>query len=74
MSKQQGTVTQVVGVVVDVEFEKGNLPSIYDALDVGAGDDRLVLEVAQHLSETSVRAIALSTTDGLRRGDRKSVV
>ncbi len=70
MSKQQGTVTQVVGVVVDVEFEKGNLPSIYDALDVGAGDDRLVLEVAQHLSETSVRAIALSTTDGLRRGDK----
>lgn len=70
MSKQLGTVTQVVGVVVDVEFEKGNLPSIYDALDVGTGDDRLVLEVAQHLSETSVRAIALSTTDGLRRGDK----
>lgn len=66
---KNGQIIQVVGVVVDVEFEKGNLPAIYDALVVNRGSEDLVLEVAQHLSETSVRAIALSTTDGLKRGD-----
>lgn len=64
-----GAVIQVVGVVVDVEFEKGSLPGIYHALEVKRGDEVLVLEVAQHLSETSVRAIALSSTDALKRGD-----
>lgn len=66
---KNGQVIQVVGVVVDVEFEKGSLPSIYDALHVERDGERLVLEVAQHLSETTVRAIALSSTDGLKRGD-----
>ncbi|HEX4662038.1 MAG TPA: F0F1 ATP synthase subunit beta [Candidatus Saccharimonadales bacterium] len=64
-----GHITQVVGVVVDVEFEKGHLPAIYDALHRDHDGKTLVLEVAQHLSETAVRAIALSTTDGLERGD-----
>lgn len=64
-----GAIIQVVGVVVDVEFDKENLPAIYDALHVKRGEETLVLEVAQHLSETSVRAIALSSTDGLKRGD-----
>jgi F-type H+-transporting ATPase subunit beta len=63
-----GKIIQVVGVVVDAEFTKGNLPAIYDALEVELAGDKLVLEVAQHLSETTVRAIALSTTDGLKRG------
>lgn len=66
---KNGKITQVIGVVVDVEFEKGHLPAILDALHVKTGDQTLVLEVAQHLSETSVRAIALSSTDGLVRGD-----
>ncbi len=66
---KNGQITQVVGVVVDAEFDKGNLPAIYDALHVQHEGSTLVLEVAQHLSETSVRAIALSTTDGLKRGD-----
>lgn len=66
---QNGKVIQVVGVVVDVEFEKDNLPAIYDALTVNLGGNSLVLEVAQHLSNTSVRAIALSSTDGLARGE-----
>lgn len=61
--KNQGKIIQIVGVVVDGEFAKGNLPAIYEALQVGD----IVLEVAQHLSETTVRAIALSSTDGLRR-------
>lgn len=68
-TKQIGHITQVVGVVVDVEFKKDNLPAIYDALKIERGDDTLVLEVAQHLSESSVRAIALSSTDALKRGD-----
>jgi F-type H+/Na+-transporting ATPase subunit beta len=67
---KNGQITQVVGVVVDAEFEKGSLPAIYDAMYVTRkGSEDLVLEVAQHLSETTVRAIALSTTDGLKRGD-----
>ncbi|PLS81418.1 F0F1 ATP synthase subunit beta [Candidatus Saccharibacteria bacterium] len=66
-----GTVTQVVGVVVDADFEKGQLPQIYDALHVKRKDgSTLVFEVAQHLSETTVRAVALATTDGLTRGDK----
>lgn len=66
---KNGNVIQVVGVVVDVEFEKGNLPAIYDALETTLNGQRLVLEVAQHLSETTVRSVALSSTDSLKRGD-----
>lgn len=69
MSKTQGKIIQVVGVVVDVEFDKGSLPAIYDALHITRDKETLVLEVAQHLSETSIRAIALSSTDGLKRGE-----
>lgn len=65
---KKGTISQVVGVVVDVEFEQGHLPGIYNAIHADLGDKKLVLEVAQHLSENSVRAIALSSTDGLKRG------
>ncbi|HEX6461939.1 MAG TPA: F0F1 ATP synthase subunit beta [Candidatus Saccharimonadales bacterium] len=65
-----GQIIQVVGVVVDVEFEKGNLPAIYDALHIDHNGQLVVLEVAQHLSETSVRAIALSSTEGLKRGSK----
>lgn len=68
MTKQSGKITQVVGVVVDVEFEKDNLPAMYDALEIENGKDTLTLEVAQHLDERSVRAIAMSGTDGLQRG------
>jgi F-type H+-transporting ATPase subunit beta len=67
-TKQMGSIIQVVGVVVDAEFKEGKLPAIYDALEVEHDGRKLVLEVAQHLSETTVRAIALSSTDGLPRG------
>ncbi len=67
---QTGTVVQVVGVVVDIEFADAALPSIYDALTVEHDGKQLVLEVAQHLSESSVRAIALGGTDGLKRGTK----
>ncbi|MEI6249387.1 MAG: F0F1 ATP synthase subunit beta [bacterium] len=63
-----GKISQVIGVVVDVEFKKNDLPSILNALQVDLKDKTLILEVAQHLSESMVRAIALSSTDGLRRG------
>jgi F-type H+/Na+-transporting ATPase subunit beta len=66
---RNGKISQVVGVVVDVDFPEGALPAIFNALIVRSGDRELVFEVAQHLSETSVRAIALGSTDGLKRGD-----
>ena len=62
-----GNVVQIVGVVVDVEFE-GNLPAIFNALVVERQEGDLILEVAQHLSQRAVRAIALGPTDGLTRG------
>jgi F-type H+-transporting ATPase subunit beta len=64
---KNGTVSQVVGVVVDIEFSE-DLPEIYNALKIKLGSKDLTLEVAQHLSENSVRAIALGSTDGLQRG------
>lgn len=67
-TEQTGSITQIVGVVVDVQFSKGKLPEIYDALIIERKESKLYLEVAQHLSETSVRTIALSSTDGLVRG------
>jgi F-type H+-transporting ATPase subunit beta len=70
MSKELGSIIQVVGVVVDIEFDKSDsLPAIYDALTINKGEQTLTLEVAQHLDERSVRAIAMSSTDGLKRGD-----
>src|SRR5262245_29031964 len=66
-SNDIGTITQVIGAVVDVRFE-GELPAILSALQVDNGGQRLVLEVAQHLGENTVRTIAMDTTDGLVRG------
>ncbi|NKB48360.1 MAG: F0F1 ATP synthase subunit beta [Alphaproteobacteria bacterium] len=62
-----GKVTQVLGAVVDVQFE-GDLPPILNALDTDNNGNRLVLEVAQHLGENTTRCIAMDTTDGLVRG------
>jgi len=63
-----GTITQVMGAVVDVQFEEGELPAILNALHVDNHGKLLVLEVAQHLGESIVRTIAMDTTDGLVRG------
>ncbi|MDA1311115.1 MAG: F0F1 ATP synthase subunit beta [Proteobacteria bacterium] len=62
-----GRVSQVLGAVVDVQFD-GDLPYILNALECDNGGNRLVLEVAQHLGESQVRTIAMDTTDGLVRG------
>lgn len=63
-----GQVTQVIGPVVDVRFPEGSLPAILNALEASVDGRRLVLEVAQHLGENSVRAIAMDSTDGVTRG------
>ena len=65
--KNIGIITQVTGAVVDVSFEK-DLPAILNALQVDHEGSKLILEVAQHLGENSVRTIAMDTTDGLVRG------
>lgn len=67
-----GIIVQVIGVVVDVQFEEGSVPALYEALAVNSSytaSGRLVLEVASHLGESRVRTIALGPTDGLARGD-----
>jgi len=66
-SPSTGSVTQVIGAVVDVRFD-GELPPILSALEVQGHEIRLVLEVAQHLGENTVRTIAMDTTEGLVRG------
>ena len=66
-STATGKISQVIGAVVDVHFD-GQLPQILNALETDNGGNRLVLEVAQHLGENSVRAIAMDSTDGIARG------
>jgi F-type H+-transporting ATPase subunit beta len=72
----EGSIIQVIGPVVDVEFEPGTLPAIYNALevvgvenkDIFSYSQKLVLEVAQHIGESHVRTVAMAATDGLTRG------
>ncbi|HEY1152902.1 MAG TPA: F0F1 ATP synthase subunit beta, partial [Pseudolabrys sp.] len=66
-ANQVGRITQVIGAVVDVQFE-GHLPAILNALETKNAGNRLVLEVAQHLGENTVRTIAMDITEGLVRG------
>ncbi len=68
MSKNLGKIKQIIGPVVDVEFE-GELPPILNALHVNMNNSRVVLEVAQHLGENTLRSIAMSATEGLKRGE-----
>ena len=67
MSKNVGKIKQIIGPVVDVEFEN-ELPPILNALHVKVDGNRVVLEVAQHLGENTLRSIAMSATEGLKRG------
>ncbi len=70
-SAAKGTISQITGAVVDVKFEEGQVPAILNSLEtinVGNDNKTLVLEVAQHLGENTVRAIAMDMTDGLVRG------
>ncbi|MHA7829418.1 MAG: F0F1 ATP synthase subunit beta, partial [Roseovarius sp.] len=67
MAQAKGTITQVIGAVVDVQFGD-HLPEILNALETDNNGKRLVLEVAQHLGENTVRTIAMDATEGLVRG------
>ena len=71
---KEGTIKEIIGVVIDVDFAGQELPPIYNALEVVAEDrpshERLVLEVQQHLGEHAVRCVAMDSTDGLTRGAR----
>src|ERR1700709_490058 len=66
-ANQTGRIAQVIGAVVDVKFDV-HLPAILNAIETTNGGNRLVFEVAQHLGESTVRAIAMDTTEGLVRG------
>ena len=68
MSKNKGTVTQIMGPVLDIRFPEGALPELLNAIEVPNGDSCVVAEVAQHIGDNVVRCIAMSSTDGLRRG------
>ncbi|MDC7279309.1 F0F1 ATP synthase subunit beta [Butyrivibrio fibrisolvens] len=69
MANNIGKITQIIGAVLDVKFAEGELPEINDALEITrAGGERLVVEVAQHLGDDTVRCIAMGPTDGLVRG------
>src|ERR671930_946035 len=71
-TQQVGKIVQIIGPVVDVEFDAGHLPEIYNALRIQAprnGDTiDIIVEVEQHLGENRVRAVAMKPTDGLQRG------
>ena len=71
----EGKITQVIGPVVDMRFDTGNLPEIYGAIEltnpnVDDTEWNLILEVAQHIGDDTVRCVAMETTDGLVRGQK----
>ena len=70
MTAVRGTISQIIGPVVDVHFDDvKNLPSIHEALEIQRQDGRkLVVEVQQHIGEDTIRCVAMDSTDGLRRG------
>ncbi|MBE7437933.1 MAG: F0F1 ATP synthase subunit beta [Spirochaetales bacterium] len=67
-SRKEGKIIQVIGSVLDIAFKEGEMPEIYNALDIDRKGERLVAEVQQHLGGGIVRAVALGATDGLIRG------
>ena len=69
MKNKYGVITQVIGAVVDVKFNE-YLPEISNALECENNGNKLILEVAQHLGENTVRTVSMDTTEGLKRGDK----
>ena len=64
-----GKITQIIGAVLDIKFTEGHLPAIYEAINITRKNgENLVVEVAQHLGDETVRCIAMGPTDGLVRG------
>ncbi len=68
MSQSKGKIVQIIGTVVDVEFEEGSMPGLFNALTLDHNGKTVTLEVARHLGFNQIRAIALNSTDGIKRG------
>ncbi len=68
MAQNIGKISQIIGPVVDVRFNEGELPMLHNAIDIQMGDRKLVVEVAQHIGDDVVRCISMGSTDGLVRG------
>ena len=64
----QGVINQIIGPVIDIKFEEGELPELLNAIKIPHNDDTVMAEVAQHIGDDVVRCVALSSTDGLTRG------
>ena len=65
---QEGLISQIIGPVIDIKFEEGHMPELLNAIEIQAGDRKIMAEVAQHIGDDVVRCVALSSTDGLIRG------
>ena len=70
MAKNCGTVVQIMGPVLDIRFDEGQLPKLLNAITVPNGENTVVAEVAQHIGDNVVRCIAMSSTDGMQRGTK----
>ncbi|NMC35907.1 F0F1 ATP synthase subunit beta, partial [Candidatus Beckwithbacteria bacterium] len=68
MAQHQGTISQVIGPVLDIEFDKDQIPAIYNAIAVAKGDETIIAEVEHQISETQVRCVAMTSTQGIKRG------
>jgi len=68
MEKNIGKIVQIIGPVVDIRFSEGNLPELLDAIEIDNHGERLVVEVAQHIGDDTVRCVSMGSTDGLIRG------
>jgi F-type H+-transporting ATPase subunit beta len=66
-ASKTGYISQIIGPVVDIEFPSGDLPKVYNALTIGSGDDSVICEVQQLLGNNKVRAVSMTSTDGLKR-------
>ena len=67
-AKHTGTVVQIIGPVLDIRFDDGNLPALLNAIEVFSGSNKITVEVAQHIGDNIVRCVAMNATDGLERG------
>jgi F-type H+-transporting ATPase subunit beta len=67
-TSKTGYISQIIGPVVDIEFPSGDLPRVYNALVIGSGDSAITCEVQQLLGNNKVRAVSMTSTDGLKRG------
>nr|WP_162467490.1 F0F1 ATP synthase subunit beta [Clostridium botulinum] len=68
MVSNLGKVIQIIGPIIDIKFDSENLPDLFNALEINAGDRKVIAEVEQHIGDDTIRAIAMEDTEGLKRG------